>query len=81
MNRYYVYRTGEAGDTFDADYELDALGLWCKFDEAAYVIAQRDARIAELEAAIDKLAQCKGRFHTETNFNALIEVADKSLHK
>ena len=39
------------------------------------------ARIAELEAAIDKLAQCKGRYHTEANFKALIEVRNKSLHK
>lgn len=38
-------------------------------------------RIAELEAAIDKLAQCKGRFHPEANFKALIEVRNKSLHK
>lgn len=38
-------------------------------------------RIAELEAAIDKLAQCKGRFHTEASFKALIEVRNKSLHK
>lgn len=52
MNRFYVYRTGEAGDTFDADHEPDALGIWCKFDEAAYIIAQRDARIADLEAAL-----------------------------
>lgn len=37
-------------------------------------LAQRDARIAELEAAIDNLAKCKGRFHTESNFKALIEV-------
>ena len=81
MNRFYVYRTGEAGDTFDADYEPAALGIWCKFDEAAYVIAQRDTRIAELEAAIDKLAQCKGRFHTEANFKALIAVREKNLHK
>ena len=44
-------------------------------------VEQRDARIAELEAAIDKLAQCKGRFHTEANFKALIEVRNKSLHK
>lgn len=81
MNRFYVYRTGEAGDTFDADYEPDALGIWCKFDEAAYVLARRDARIAELEAAIDKLTQCKGRFHTEANFKALIAVREKNLHK
>lgn len=40
-------------------------------------IAQRDARIAELEAAIDKLAQCKGRFHTEANFKALMAVRNK----
>lgn len=38
-------------------------------------------RIAELEAAIDKLAQCKGRFHTEANFKALTEVRNKNLHK
>jgi len=41
----------------------------------------RAVRIAELEAAIDKLAQCKGRYHTEANFKALIEVRNKSLHK
>lgn len=39
------------------------------------------ARIAELEAAIDKLIQCKGRYHTEANFKALIEVHNKTLHK
>jgi hypothetical protein len=38
-------------------------------------------RIAELEAAIDKLAQCKGRYHTEANYKALIEVRNKTLHK
>lgn len=44
-------------------------------------LTERDARIMELEAAIDKLAQCKGRYHTEANFKALIEVRNKSLHK
>ena len=36
------------------------------------------ARIAELEGAIDKLAACKGRFHTEANFKALIDVRGKN---
>lgn len=45
------------------------------------IARERMDRIAELEAAIDKLAQCKGRFHTEANFKALIEVRNKSLHK
>jgi hypothetical protein len=36
-------------------------------------------RIAELEAAIDKLAACKGRFHTEASFKALIAVRGKVL--
>ena len=44
-------------------------------------LAEAQARIAELEAAIDKLAQCKGRFHTEVNYKALIEVRNKILHK
>lgn len=38
-------------------------------------------RIAELEAAIDKLAAGKGRYHTEANYLALVEVRNKSLHK
>ena len=45
------------------------------------MLDEANARIAELEAAIDKLAQCKGRFHTEANYKALIEVRNKSLHK
>lgn len=44
-------------------------------------IADQQARIAELEAAIDKLDQCKGRYHAEANYKALIEVRNKSLHK
>ena len=44
-------------------------------------VIDRDVRIAELEAAIDKLAQCKGRFHTEANFKALVAVREKNLHK
>lgn len=56
------------------------------FHQAVSQLAQDDltkakARIAELEAAIDKLAQCKGRYHTEANFKALIAVRNKSLHK
>jgi hypothetical protein len=47
----------------------------------AEMTAQLLARITELEAAIDKLAQCKGRYHTEANYKALIEVCNKSLHK
>lgn len=51
MKRYYVFRTGEAGDTFDADYEPDALGKWVKFEDAQAEIDRRDARVAQLEAA------------------------------
>ena len=42
-------------------------------------LAHKDARIAELEGAIDKLAACKGRFHTEANFKALINVRGKKV--
>ena len=42
-------------------------------------VEQRDTRIAELEAAIDKLESTS--FCTEANFKALIEVRNKSLHK
>lgn len=44
-------------------------------------VVDRDARIAELEAAIDKLAQCKGRSRTEANYKALIEVRNKDQPK
>ena len=33
MNRFYVYRPGEAGDTFDADSEPDSKGKWMKSSE------------------------------------------------
>lgn len=51
---------------------------WAVADAA---LVRAHCRSAELEAAIDKLAQCKGRFHTEANFKALMEVRNKSLHK
>lgn len=63
----------------EGDYE--PLGEWVDAEEALSAIAQRDARIAELEAAIDKLAAGKGRYHTEANYLALIAVRNKSLHK
>lgn len=43
------------------------------------VARERMARIAALEGAIDKLATCKGRFHTEANFKALMQVRDKQV--
>lgn len=63
----------------EGDYE--PLGEWVDAEEALSALAKRDARIAELEGAIDKLAQCKGRYHTEANFKALIAVREKNLHK
>ncbi len=38
-------------------------------------------RIAELEAAIDKLAAGKGRYHTGANFKELIAVREKGRGK
>lgn len=43
------------------------------------IARERMDRIAELEGAIDKLAQCKGRYHTEANFKALIAVREKKV--
>lgn len=43
------------------------------------IARERMERIAELEGAIDKLAACKGRFHTEANFKALIAVREKKV--
>lgn len=63
--------------TGDGGMEPSPTGAWVRVQE----IAQRDARITELEAAFDKLAQCKGRYHTEANFKVLIEVRNKTLHK
>lgn len=82
------------GRPFDMDCPEDG-EIFVKESEASKRIAELESqvvafarqkildgrRIAELEAAIDKLAQCKGRFHTEANFKALIEVRNKSLHK
>ena len=66
-----------------ADGGMDATpdGDYVDFEDLVLALMAQDKRIAELEAAIDKLAQCKGRFHTEANFKALIEVRNKSLHK
>ena len=61
-------------DHTDGGMDMEPDGEYVRYDEAA-------ARIAELESAIDKLAQCKGRFHTEANFKALIAVREKNLHK
>ena len=43
------------------------------------IARERMQRIAELEGAIDKLAACKGRFHTEANFKALMQVREKQV--
>lgn len=91
MKRYDVYSADDARP----DIEEDPKGQWVDAEEALERIAHLEAEVVkfarafiergrrniELEAAIDKLAQCKGRFHTEANFKALIEVRNKSLHK
>lgn len=46
-----------------------------RVDQSKELAAAR-ARIAQLEAAIDKLAACKGRYHTEANFKELLAVRE-----
>lgn len=48
-------------------------------EQLSAALAQYAARIADLEGAIDKLAACKGRFHSEANFKALIDVRGKKV--
>lgn len=64
-----------------AQVEANHAQLLLHYHAAAEIHSADGQRIAELEAAIDKLAQCKGRFHTEANFKALIAVREKNLHK
>lgn len=53
-----------------------------KVDEMERELTRRDARIAELEAAIDKLAhKGGGSYINVADYKALIEVRNKSLHK
>lgn len=65
------------GTTAHAFTMLDMVAIAAEQLRAA--LAHKDARIAELEGAIDKLAACKGRFHTEANFKALMQVRDKQV--
>jgi len=64
-----------------ADHRKVVTDLTSRALEAGQKTQQANARIAELEAAIDKLDQCKGRYHTEAKYKALIEVRNKTLHK
>lgn len=64
-----------------AQMDANHAQLLLHYHAAAEIHSAHSQRIAELEATIDKLAQCKGRYHTEANFKALIEVRNKSLHK
>lgn len=50
--------------------------LACALNVARW-FEKAEARRLELESAIDKLAECKGRYHTEANFKALMAVRNK----
>lgn len=67
----------------DAEAAIDAeiADSSAQSDRLLAVIDAHEKRIAELEAAIDKLAAGKGRYHTEANYMALIAVRNKNLHK
>lgn len=78
MKRYYVFRTGEAGDTFDADYEPDALGKWVKFEDAQAEIDRRDARVTELDAA---LAQLQLHYHVAAELHSGDDLRIAELEK
>lgn len=68
-------KLGQCRATLWAAPQADAVPVFL----GAPAAAAGNARIAELEGAIDKLAECKGRFHTEASFKALIEVRGKKV--
>jgi hypothetical protein len=58
------------------DGEISRWQFWQRAQEAVERVAKAEARVAELSAAIDKLAACKGRYHTEANFKELLAVRE-----
>lgn len=65
----------------ELESDLDDWRFTNKVDELERELARRGERIAELEAATDKLAAGQNPVQDRVAFNELIAVREKNLHK